>query len=345
MSFSEYPFTRQAAERVKETGYSLGDLLETHSFQPVRKKAIDRVRGAVNGEIFSDSSHPMAELLSYPLARVMVSCLGDELLMRRYALAESKLASRMMKSEDPTTLILLAHDLGVRPVKQADFPVHHRASLPSKMEEDLLELHFTEYLKAAHRMRSPKWKLVNRSLKEGQVTITFKELARLLEERIRDRVLKDLPLQISPEICQKLEDYTAQIKQELDSTRPDQIVDLGKVTEEAFPPCMRQMLSQVAEGINLAHSARFALTSFLIHAGMSTDEVVQVFNTSPDFDEEKTRYQVEHIAGKSGTRYKPPSCATMATYGNCPGEDKLCKWVNHPLNYYRRKMKKKGLKA
>src|SRR5512136_153189 len=102
------------------------------------------------------------------------------------------------------------------------------------------------------------------------------------------------------------------------------------------------MLSLVAKGSNLAHSARFALVSFLLQINMSSDQVIALFNTSPDFDLERTRYQVEHIAGSSGTKYKPPSCATMATYGNCPGEDELCRQIRHPLSYYERRIKQKG---
>jgi len=116
-------------------------------------------------------------------------------------------------------------------------------------------------------------------------------------------------------------------------------VDLGAVEEGAFPPCIKRMLSDVARGVNLAHSARFALVSFLLQINMTVDEVTSLFATSPDYDPERTRYQVEHIAGASGTRYKPPACATMATYGNCPGEDELCRRVRHPLSYYERKIR------
>jgi DNA primase large subunit len=27
----------------------------------------------------------------------------------------------------------------------------------------------------------------------------------------------------------------------------------------------------------------------------------------------------------------------MATYGNCPGEDELCRKIHHPLSYYERR--------
>ena len=200
-------------------------------------------------------------------------------------------------------------------------------------------LHFTEYIRAAHRMHSPKWKLVNRDLQEGYLTVTDEELKRLLEEAVRDKVSKGLPLPVDEKICAQLAEYIAPLKSELQVLRDRQKVDLGKVEEGAFPPCIKKMLSQVAAGTNLAHSARFALVSFLLQINMSVEEVMALFNTSPDFDADKTRYQVEHIAGASGTKYKPPSCATMTTYGNCPGQDDLCRKIRHPLSYYERRMR------
>jgi DNA primase large subunit len=331
MSLADYPFSHEAASRVKETGYSLEGLLEEPNREPrlsrlVRKRAVDRVLGAVRGEIPDERAHPLAELLSYPLARVMVSCLNDDLLMRRYALAEAKLASKKMARESPADLILLARDLDVHP----------------QTDQAGLRIHFSDYLKAAHKMHSSGWKLVNRSLEEGWVSLTDQELARLLEERAKDRVGRGLPLPVPEDICERLRPDLSQVEEELAAKRAEERVDLGEVTEDAFPPCIRLILSQVAEGTNLAHTARFALTTFLLAVGMTVDEVVGVFNTSPDFDEERTRYQVDHISGKGGTAYRPPSCATMATYGNCPGEDRLCRWVNHPLSYYERKVKRGG---
>ncbi len=329
MSLSDYPFSREAAARVKETGYSLEGLLEEPNREPrlarlVRRRAQDRVLGAVRGEISDERAHPLAELLSYPLARVMVSCLNDDLLARRYALAEAKLASRKMGTESLQDLILLARDLDVFP----------------QIDQSGLRVPFSDYLKGAARMHSPGWKLVNRSLEGGWVNVTDQELARLLEERAKDRVGRGLPLPVPPAICEKLQGDLARIEEELSAKRAEEKVDLGEVTEDAFPPCIRGFLDQVAAGANLAHTARFALTTFLLAVGMTVDEVVGVFNTSPDFDEEKTRYQVEHISGKGGTAYTPPSCATMATYGNCPGEDSLCRWVSHPLSYYERKVRR-----
>ncbi len=325
MNVSDYPFTEDAAKRVRCLDYSLESLLSKTSYKTVRSRALERVSGAIGGGIpesraNTDAEH-LTELLSYPLARVMVSCLDDPILLRRYALAEAKLAYKRMQNEG-AGLLMLANDLGLHP-----------QGLGPRM------LHFSEYIRAARSMHSAKWKLVNRDLNEGYLTVTDEELKRLMEEIVREKVLRGLPLPVDENICEKLADYLNPLKAELDIIRARQKVDLGKVEESAFPPCIRKMLSDSAKGINLAHTARFALVSFLLQINMSPDLVIALFNTSPDFDEEKTRYQVEHIAGSSGTQYKPPSCATMTTYGNCPGEDELCRKVRHPLSYYERKVR------
>ncbi len=325
MRISDYPFTEAAASQVRAAGYSLESLLGKTSFKTVRGRAAQRVAGAIDGTISESSANTdaelLAELLSYPLARVMVSCLGDSILLRRYALAESKLAYKRMQNEKEG-LAAIADDLGLHPQGPGPYTIH-----------------FSEYIRAAHRMHSSKWKLTNRDLQQGHLTITEEELKRIMEEAAREKILKGLPLAVDEKICASLQEYLGPLKEQLDIIRARDRVDLGHVEEGAFPPCIKKMLSDVAKGTNLAHSARFALVSFLLQINMTAEEVVSLFNTSPDFDEDRTRYQVEHIAGATGTRYKPPACATMATYGNCPGEDELCRKIRHPLSYYERRMR------
>jgi DNA primase large subunit len=67
---------------------------------------------------------------------------------------------------------------------------------------------------------------------------------------------------------------------------------------------------------------------------------VKVFVSVTDFDEEFTRYQIEHIAGLRGsrTRYTPPTCSTLRTHGVCVNPDRICGRIKHPLSYYRRKI-------
>ncbi|MBS3778292.1 MAG: DNA primase regulatory subunit PriL, partial [Candidatus Thermoplasmatota archaeon] len=116
-----------------------------------------------------------------------------------------------------------------------------------------------------------------------------------------------------------------------------------------LPPCIKGILAEVQAGENVPHMGRFALVSFLNALKLTTQDIIDLFNTAPDFDEEKSRYQIDHITGEgSSTSYKPPGCDKLKTYGLCPSEeiDEICKKTIHPLSYYsyRWKLSKKKRK-
>ena len=123
----------------------------------------------------------------------------------------------------------------------------------------------------------------------------------------------------------------------------------GSIEESAFPPCMQALITALTAGVNLTHAGRFALTTFVHTVGMDVPAIAQLYARSPDFDPEKTMYQVEHITGRggSGTEYTTPACAAMRTTGLCVNRDQICERVNHPLSYYKgkkREMSGKGMK-
>ena len=87
---------------------------------------------------------------------------------------------------------------------------------------------------------------------------------------------------------------------------------------------------------------RFAIVAFMNSLKLNANDVLKLFSQAPDYEEERTRYQVEHIAGNiSSTKYKAPGCNKMRTYGICPVDkmDDLCKKINHPISYYKAKWK------
>jgi hypothetical protein len=104
------------------------------------------------------------------------------------------------------------------------------------------------------------------------------------------------------------------------------------VHEDCFPPCIRKILSDIKNGKNVPHSARFTLASFLLNIGVPRDKIVNVFSNLPDFDYEKTLYQVEHIFGLRGrgVRYSCPSCSTLKVWNLCPSD---CPLPHPVLNY------------
>ncbi|KAF5410761.1 MAG: hypothetical protein C5S43_04285 [Candidatus Methanocomedens sp.] len=323
---SSYPFLTQAAAYVAQMDSSIDDIITSKVYGMPRSRARSRVIQSITGAIEKDNTKPdVAELLSYPIARILVSCIDDAFLTRRYALAEAKFANtRMQKENDYGTL----QEIG------ADFSIN--ASIADKG----FQIHFTDYIRGAAGMRALNWKLVNRRLKSGFVNITKEEYARLLQEGIRVRIFNSLPLAVPENFCHVLDEYIVEIKTCLEHSKKELGEEgFGEMEPGSFPPCIKHLLASAQGGVNLAHSARFALTSFLLNIELSVEQIIQLFGVSPDFNEEMTRYQVEHIAGGTGTSYKPPSCSTMITYGNCMGKDVLCREIGHPLNYYRKKKK------
>ncbi|AEH61512.1 DNA primase, large subunit [Methanosalsum zhilinae DSM 4017] len=324
-----YPFISPASEYVNELGLSVDRLMESRALESARLRGRDRVLQALDGKIEKpspdslDDSSLVIELLSYPFARILVSCIKDEFLIRRYALKEAEASFLLLNSQNSDFLLEFAREFDIA----------------AEFNSAGFILHFTDYIRLASTMKDLEWKLVNRKLKRGFVPLSHRELARLLQEAVRSRIQQSLPADVPEDMCQACEQYLPEIREALDERKQHYGAAgiTGEVDTDSFPPCINYAISQVRSGANLAHSMRFAMTSFLLNVGMSVDEVVNVFNVSPDFDAEKTRYQIEHIAGSTGTMYKPPSCSTMKTYGNCYGADNICESISHPLGYYERK--------
>lgn len=301
---------------------TIDEILVSRNFDLARSRARSRVVQAVRGEIKTDDTIPhTAELLSYPITRIMVSCIDDAFLTRRYALAEAKFAYASLKGESDKVIQEIGLDFGIN----------------ASINDGIFTIHFTDYIRGAAGMRAREWKLVNRRLESGNVNIKKEQFARLLQEAVRVRISANLPLDVPEALCGALQEYTTSIRDELTEAKSEFDEEgFGEVEPENFPPCMIHLLSSAQGGINLAHSARFALTTFLLNIGLTVERIMQMFSESPDFNEEMTRYQVEHIAGATGTTYKTPSCATMVTYGNCYGRNETCR-VGHPLGYYKKK--------
>jgi DNA primase large subunit len=276
------------------------------------------------------------QLLSYAVARVMISVLEDDHVLRRHALAEAERSSRFLAREDPDVLLRAAGalDVPLEPVGGGD--------------EALFELHFADYLRWATEIKNKEWKLINQPLEDGTIVLPQERAARLLEEAVKDHVEADLPLPVPEDLADPLEEHLEPVREAAEERRSafGDVDEFGEVDMDAFPPCMQTIIDQLQSGEHVSHSGRFAACAFLSNVGMDADEIIEVFSKTPDFDEEIARYQIEHITGEgsaSGEEYTTPNCGTMKTHGICYDPDKWCKHtrddgtqsVTNPLSYYR----------
>jgi len=267
----------------------------------------------------------------------MVATTKDAFLKRRYALAEAKRVYNILKQETSKQKLTEVAECFNWKIK----PARHDGNTTQTSAADFT-VHFTNYLKNASGFHEDKWKLVNRTMLNGEVCITKDEASRLLQEEVRTHVESKLETKIDVTLPPKVQKEVEQLKQFFNSRR-------GKMRQEemptetvleAFPPCMRQLYNMAPTGRHISHVGRFALTSFLINSGMPVESIIEHFRPTSDFSEKMTRYQVEHIAGGRGsrTKYIPPRCDALLTHGICSGMDEICRKVHHPLAYYKRKL-------
>ncbi len=325
---ARFPFLREASDYVKANKIDLRDLLEGDALAPARLRGKQRVTDALNrGEVETrptgTEQDRLLEVLSYPVARMIVSSVGDGFLIRRYALAEAVAMAKRLLSESIESVASVAEELKVQVT----------------IVDSSLRMHFTDFLRYTSRMRSPEWKLVNTEVEGGYVYLSQQRFARVLQQALQEKIEDELPLDVSDQVVRSLKSDIAETKVLTEARRERyKAEDLGKITIVKFPPCMRRLVGIAQAGENMPHTGRFALTAFLHTIGLSQDDILNLFSSSPDFDPSKTRYQIEHITGEiSGTEYTPPECSTMRSYGICFDPDNLCNSgrMRHPLSYYR----------
>ena len=327
---ARYPFLQEAQAKI--AGSELNNL-ETFLSSEVGRQIIDlaaqRVEAAITippkglaeyfRELHSRKTDALTSLYAYGMARIIASCLNDRTVIERLIGYEARRSMFYLMSDS-----------------QGETDEAKREEVARRLG---LELHdetipIAPYVELVSGLREPLWRLVNREVSGGLVRVYDSEVEVLLRERIRvvirSRGLQKVPAEVCTLLSPAIERLTAIHQGQM-------LRDLGPIEESRYPPCMAALITALASGANLTHMGRFALTAFLHTIGLSVTQIVEIYQRSPDFDIEKTLYQVEHISGRSGTEYTPPSCATMETNGLCVNRDALCERIGGPLGYYRKK--------
>lgn len=327
---AKFPFLDDASTIVTKNGADIESLLTSASFEDARKRGLERLEDTIrNSEVsyrpLLNEYDKFMEILSYPYARMIVSCIDDRFLTKRYALSEAVRMNKLLKEEHESTVYTIATSLGVK------------TSL-----DDGLKMYFTDYLKFSYRIKSLEWMLVNTEIKNGYVTLRPEKFNRLLQNVLQDKIESELPLQVPDTYKNFLKTNIDHISMMLVEVKNKLNPHFnGELNRECLPPCIKILLANAQNGLNLPHSGRFAVVSFLHAIGMNSSQILTLFSRSPDFDESKSNYQIRHITGELNNTdgYIPPECSTMKTYGICLEPDEFCNngKINHPLAYYKSK--------
>ncbi len=324
-----YPFLPGVRDAVQEVGPDVTDLLSSSMYEGVRRAATTKVMAAITGEeatatIPLDDRQAVNALLTHGVARMLLVCLGDRMLNRRYARQEASRMGRIL-ARDEEGLEAVRAALGVAATTT---PEGHR-------------IHFTDYLRVAPVERG--WGLVEQRLDAGHLDLGRRRFLGLLEHAYRARfeaeVEEELKRGAPSDLVGALTPYLETLQPVLESAREEwNTGDFGPVRSELFPPCIVDLFGRMVQGEMLPHHGRFAVASFLATVGMDSNAIMDYFRAIPNFDPEKSKYQITHIAGEQAVeKYTPPGCQWMQTNGVCPLDkrDNLCARIKHPLSYYR----------
>ncbi len=329
-----FPFLNKSAVYLSRRGFFLDAVL---SDKTAVERAVERLRKSLAREPFNPRrciDTPEETAVAARLALYMAAATKNQYVLRRFADAESKSFRELLKKipgiQDPRCKIEIARDLGVDAR-----PAHEVVSgIVVAAYNTPIAVRWTSYLRYAPQ--DPYWAMINRPVVKGWVIVPIDDFERLLEEAYEERIfqiVRDNELAVgrvaaSVDLSQ-LEDAIKRYAQ-----RPLQMPQ--QTVKGGDPPCMKAMLDALKNGENLPHTARFAITTYLLWRGWEVDQIVDLFRTAPDFNEKITRYQVQHIAGQTGGRkqYAVPSCETMNSWGLCPTS--LGCGVKNPVQYHRR---------
>ncbi len=335
---AKYPFLKQALDLVDSLDIKLEDMV-TPNYTKVLDRGAERViESIVKAEVSAKLADSITELLSFPVAIMYVTVIGEPFLGRRYALGESVRAYNLLSEERIRKVLDIA-------IQEFGWDIRRQVENIDGISYGF-QIHFSDYLSNTHGFREDKWKLLNRVIKDGYVNLTNVEVARLLqvevEQLIKQKVLRQQKINLPAPIQNRLEKISEVFSENRSKIGAEGLPE--KVLNEAFPPCIRYCMEGLLSGRRASHMERFALTSFLVNVGMDINEMVELYTSVTDFDESLTRYQIEHIAGMRGgqTKYTPPTCSTLNTHGICREKDSICRYVRHPLGYYRIKSKQIG---
>lgn len=286
------------------------------------------------------------------------------MITNRLANLYSKITyDELTKENDDSTLYNICQDLDLE-IRYYEPPIKYGKKILKDHHQELetnFTIHFIDYVRLASNLRDEYRRLVNNSLLEGYVFIQKDRLIRLIQEYVRnEKFLKE------PEDKSSLEEFLEKIlankdfkeiyelilnaweerKEEFEYTFQ---IDFESETDlqTLYPPCVNKIWKKTQEGQNLIHNERLFIVWFLLALEYPVEKIVNLFSTMPDFDREKTTYQVNFAHKK---KYVPYKCLTLKSLNLCFAEqykDELClggygsvepserKKIAHPLAYTR----------
>jgi len=331
---AKYPFLADAGQYLKDQGFSLEQFGSDPDLKQLIEKAYERILVAADGKIYKsdlDGDHVSKEaalpreVFSFLLAIVLLKLSGMHTLIKRFALAEARRAEKYLEKDLANISDESKNQLAIRVIDDL-------FSVQVEKSDDYFIIPVSDYLKHSINFHEREWKLINRHVENGQVFLSPHETVRLIRKELGTYINSKIINAKTPTMIPGFEDSV------------NKLVSLSKkfatytVSTGEYPPCVKHAIEILEKGENLPHSGRFMLATFLLSKGQTVQQIAPLFKNAPDYNERVTLYQLNHLAGTSGsgTQYSCPSCEKLKTQSLCfPVPE--CDNIINPLQFGRKR--------
>ena len=330
---AKYSFLNEASDYIRETHFEFEEFN-----RPEMKHVIDRAAERIEVEItkglvYEKLDKYEIEILTFLVTLIIAKSIGSESILKKYSLFEAMRAEKYLtedlrkeRNNERKRLLLfkIFEDL---------FKIN--VDLDSK-DNNLFKVRVTDYLTRAPNFHEEEWKLINRLVHNGYVYLDADETVRLIRSELTSLIysrVKTMTLSNLPEsIKAKVDDLRTKLKPHYEYRR---------YQPTHYPPCIKKALEMMNRGENLPHSARLMLATYMLAIGKSVDDIVILFHNAPDYNENITKYQVEHLAGNRGshTKYSVPSCEKLRNENLCFATEE-CNGITNPIQFRSKLFKK-----
>jgi len=331
---AKYPFLADAGQYLKDQGFTLVQFGEDPDLKELISKAYERIQVAADGKIYksdlidnqvSKEAALPREVFSFLLAIVLLKLSGMHTLIKRFSLAEARRAEKYLEKDLANISDESKNQLAVRVIDDL-------FSVKVQKQDDYFTIPVSDYLKHSINFHEREWKLINRHVENGNVLLSPHETVRLIRKELGTYINSKIVNAKTPTMIPGFEDSV------------NKLVLLSKkfktftVTTGENPPCIKHALEILEKGENLPHSGRFMLATFLLSKGQTVQQIAPLFKNAPDYNERVTLYQLNHLAGTSGsgTQYSCPSCEKLKTQSLCFATPE-CNNIISPLQFGKKK--------
>mgnify|MGYP001365769931 FL=1 len=177
---AKYPFLDEAGDYIKARDLSLVDISQP-DFNRVIRRARQRVLQAIRSrEVSGEMDTPEIEILSFPIALILVKAANLDHLISRYSHAEAIRVEKFLEDEREDLIVEIFRNIlkinVILVTSKISFSKHN------------YKISIIDYLRRATRFHELQWKLINRTVDDGNVYLKSNELIRLIRQEIESKI-------------------------------------------------------------------------------------------------------------------------------------------------------------